>query len=195
MTQISNHISTLKQTAFIANKGRFDALNSTYRHVIICTNGFPLQGYSKGENIDEPINKVKLLIDVSYRLAKSGYLTNRGIEITFYRRSHIIDNDVPVLILRKSNYEILDPELALHLPFTEYLKSLYTEYLKGAKIDPRPAKRFDDLKDTEKIDFEVKRFDSIEDLNQHCSNLLNKKYERSLVIAHWHKCKEKGFRK
>lgn len=190
MTQISNHISTIKQSTFIANKGRFDAINSTYRHVIICNNGFPLQGYSKGENIDEPLNKVKLLIDVSYRLAKSGYLSDRGHEITFYKRGHIIDNDKPILILNKTKYEILDPELALHIPFTEYLKSLYTEYLKGAKIDPRPAKRFDDLKDTEKKDFEIRKYESLEALSKHCSKLLDKGYERSLVIAHWHKCKE-----
>ena len=63
------------------------------------------------------------------------------------------DNDLKVITFRPTTYEIHDPEILTNFPFMDYLKNLYGKFLKGENIDPRPAKRFDNLTDKEKEDF------------------------------------------
>ena len=74
-----------------ANKGKFDPINSTYRHEIYLRNGKVLTGYSKGLNVNEMPDKDRLIQVVIGRLYRNGYLHPKSVgyaqetnEIIFY---------------------------------------------------------------------------------------------------------------
>lgn len=181
-------MSEAKNT-FQNNFGKFESLESTYYHVITCRNGFLLKGFSKGKNLPEKSDKIALLIDYSFRLVKSGYITEKGIQIDFYQQNFFNDKSDLILTLKPTSYEIHNINFSLNFPFTNYLDLLYSKYLKGIEINLKPAKKFSDFNDVEKLDFKIQKF-TLNELNKKCQDLLNKGYHNSLVRAFWYKCKE-----
>lgn len=106
----------MRSTLFTSNQGKFDPVNSTYRHEIYLSNGKILTGYSKGLNLPELADKDTLIQRVTVRLFRNGYLhpQSKGKSketacIAFFT-NHPVDPELIVFLYPKT-YELATEEL------------------------------------------------------------------------------------
>lgn len=89
------------------NSGKFDPINSTYKHIIYLKNKIVLTGYSKGLSVNEPSDKIVLLQRVILRLSNSGYFQHdKTAKIEFYLKSFMNNQDELILTLTPDTFTL-----------------------------------------------------------------------------------------
>lgn len=160
----------MHKSLFENNHGKFDSVNSTYRHQIYLTNGKILTGYSKGLNLPELKDKDTLIQRVIVRLYRNGYLHINSVGtpketvcIHFYMNDPI-DNDW-IFTLFPNDYKVC-PEWLDKYTFINFLKRFYEQKRTGIE-------RKNLVKEPRQKDFlslSIK-FDTIESLTDYCHDL------------------------
>lgn len=122
---------------FDSNHGKFDSINSTYKHEIYLSNGKILTGYSKGLNLPELHDKDTLVQRVIRRLYGNGYLHKKSegtaketLYIHFYLNQAA--DDEWFLTLLPLDYQ-LSPEWINNEILVSFLKRFYEQVRSGVE--------------------------------------------------------------
>jgi hypothetical protein len=184
-----------KEAKKFPGAGRFDPLNSTYKHEIYLTNGKLLTGYSKGLFHSEPADKTILLERVIVRLIRNGYLapirTNR---IDFFLNNYLGGNDVLVVSLYPYHYSLGEHKEVIADPRTfQFLKKLYDAINKGELITKDLQHK--PVLSNEEIIFDIrkKRFQNDQELHEYIQKQLKNGCEEGTVMNFYYKYRLKWF--
>lgn len=195
-------MENIKLNKFTKNFNKWDKTYSTYRHKIYYNDGNFVDGYSKGENIDEPFDKTKLLMNVIGRLLNAGYLIHplkNTYKIEIYKRdlSKLKQNEEIVITLYPESYKYGNvAEITLNIVFSEFIKQTYKliedvhqgkqiNFKKDAKPKTAPQPNAANMFKYENI--------TRNDLHNRCVKLIEKGFERGRVEGYWFSMLEKGF--
>lgn len=186
---------------FSKNMGKWDKIYSTYRHKIFYNDGNSVDGYSKGENVDEPKDKTKLLMNIISRLLNNGYLVTpqrNCFKIEFYKRdfTQLKQNEEIVLTLypessQLGNYAPISCDPIFN-QFIKQIDKLRIDALNGNTINFAQAKptKTPQPKHT-KDDFDYTPT-TREQLLKKCTSLIERGFERGRVEGYWYSMLEKG---
>ncbi len=144
--------------------GKFDSINSTYKHEIILLNGKGLTGYSKGLLQNEPHDKTVLLEKVILRLINNGYLDGKKTKrIDFFLKSFLNNNDDLILSLEPLSYIVTNEDYILNARLNAFLKRLYMQLRQGKIVTKDLADKRIIVNEEEIFDLSKPRFkDTIE---------------------------------
>lgn len=120
---------------FKSQQGKWDPINSTYKHIIKLRNGKDLPGYSKGRGVPEMQDKDTLIQKIILRLYKNGYLSD--LSANTWRETHCIvfyKNDLihpeKMVTLYHDKY-VPEPEQIDNQMLLSFLKRFYVSKLRG----------------------------------------------------------------
>lgn len=172
--------------------GKWDRINSTYKHEIYLVNGKKLDGYSKGLLTNEMQDKTVLLETIIVRLFNKGYLDPlRSLQINFYFKSYLGDTDEEILILKPKEYRLKHQKLISNERIVRFLERFYKQINQGKIITK-------DLTDKPYRKNEVDLFSLSEKRFKNQSELLNWMLEKGKegapqgqLLNYFHKYTEK----
>jgi hypothetical protein len=172
--------------------GRFDSINSTYKHEIILKNEKILSGYSKGLLQNETPDKTVLLQKVILRLINNGYLkADRTLRIDFYLKSFLAGGDELILSLEPLSYVVIGDQFLMNERLNSFLKRLYMNLRQGKVVTK-------DLADKRKVIFEddifnlkKKIFDNENDLREYCIKKIKEGHEEQRAKHYFYSYKDK----
>jgi hypothetical protein len=115
--------------------GKWDRINSTYKHEIYLANGKKLDGYSKGLLTNEMQDKTVLLETIIVRLFNKGYLDpKRTLRIEFFFKAYLGDSNEIALLLRPTDYSLVHPKLITNERLVRFLQRFYDQMNRGKII-------------------------------------------------------------
>jgi hypothetical protein len=115
--------------------GKWDRINSTYKHEIFLKNGKKLDGYSKGLLTNEMQDKTVLLETIIVRLFNKGYLDpQRTSQIDFYFKSYLGDTNEIILSLKPLEYQVFHSKLITNERIVRFLSRFYDQIKRGKII-------------------------------------------------------------
>lgn len=174
--------------------GRFDSINSTYKHEIFLKNGKILTGYSKGLLQTEMADKTVLLEKVIIRLINNGYLDGSKVSrIDFYLKSFLNNNDNLILSLEPLSYVVTDEKYILNERLNSFLKKLYMQLRTGKIITQDIIHKRNLIFEQDIFSLKSKRFNDIDTLTDFCIKKVKDGYEESQVKLFFYKYKSKFF--
>ena len=141
---------------FNSQQGKWDPINSTYKHIIKLKNGKELPGYSKGRGVPEMQDKDTLIQKVIIRLFKNGYLNDLSANtwretnsIVFYMNDPIYPEKIATLYHDKY---VLEPEQIDNTTLISFLNRFYASKLSGKESknlvkEPRKSSYLDEKRE------------------------------------------------
>lgn len=172
--------------------GKFDSINSTYKHEIILKNGKTLTGYSKGLLQNEMPDKIVLLQKVILRLINNGYLDGqRTTRIDFYLKSFLANNDDLILSLDPISYTVTSDQFLLNERLTAFLKRLYSDLRQGKIITKDLADKRNVRNEDEIFNLRSKRFQNVDELTEFCIKKVKEGHAEGTVKGFFYKYKGK----
>lgn len=171
--------------------GKFDSINSTYKHEIILKNGKTLTGYSKGLLQNEMLDKTVLLEKVILRLINNGYLDGqKTIRIDFYLKSFLANNDDLILSIEPISYVVTNDNYILNERLNSFLKRLYQQLRQGKIVTKDLADKRNIKNEEEVFDLSKKRFNDEHELLEYAIKRVKEGYPEGNVKRYFYKYKQ-----
>lgn len=162
--------------------GKFDSINSTYKHEIILKNGTVLTGYSKGLLQNEMPDKTILLQKVILRLINKGYLDPRKtIRIDFYLKSFLQNNDDLILSLEPLSYALIGDQFIMNEKLNAFFKRLYMDLRQGKIVTKDLADKRNVIFEEDIFQLRSKRFDNEDQLREFCIKKIKEGHAEGIV--------------
>jgi hypothetical protein len=174
--------------------GRFDPVNSFYKHKIELVNGRDLTGYSKGLLQNEMPDKIVLLERVILRLYKNGYLAyNKTARICFYLNETITSSSQElILILYPNKYEMGENrDFKNDLRLGTFLSRLYDQIKNGTIITKSLSHKPTSAKEKDLFDIRKHSFTNEMELHKYCLQRTRDGHADDLVLNFYSAYKEK----
>lgn len=171
--------------------GKFDSINSTYKHEILLHNGFVLTGYSKGLLSKEPQDKTVVLIKVILRLYNSGYL-DKSVRIDFHLKDFLNASHELVLTLYPRSYSFgNNQKYTLNTKLNTFLNKFYMQ-VKTGTVDTKSLIPTKIIQTEEEIfSLQRRRFNSEPELLEFIIKKKAEGYEDGLIMRFFYKYRER----
>lgn len=173
--------------------GKFDPINSTYKHEIYLKNGKVLTGYSKGMLQNEMIDKTVLLEKVILRLVNNGYLQKERTErIDFYKKEFLQTDEI-ILSLEPHSYVVTHDKYILDQRLNTFLKRLYESLKSGQIITKDLVDKRSVYKEEDIFKMQSGRFANIDSLKEYCFKLIQSGIVEGHVRTFFYKYSQQYF--
>lgn len=172
--------------------GKFDSVNSTYKHQIYLTNGKKLSGYSKALLYPEMQDKIVLLERMILRLFNSGYFDPlRTYKIEYYKKEFMKPDEL-IFTLYPTEISYADnPDFISDKRLNAFFKKFY-DSIEAQKIVTKDIthnaiyKKVDDI-----LTLDYKRFKTERELLDFIGKKLIEGLEHGSVMNFFFKYKER----
>jgi hypothetical protein len=174
--------------------GRFDPINSTYKHKIELVNGRDLTGYSKGLLQNEMVDKIVLLERVILRLYHNGYLNyNKTAQINFYLNETLTASSQElILILRPNSYEFgVNRDYINDLRLGTFLSRMYEQIKHGVIVTKSLSHKSGNPKEQYLFDVRKTQFNNEMELHKYILARAREGWPDDVVTNFFVKAKEK----
>lgn len=168
--------------------GRFDPINSSFKHRIHLQNGKELTGYSKSLLFPETPDKTVLLERVIVRLINNGYLQpDRTKYIEFFLNTPLLPTEQRVITLFPDRYIIGDVQQYIqdHRLYT-FITRMYDQIRKG-EIVTKSLQHKATVTASNLFDTSRKRFNTEEELHGFVVKQLQSGHPNGQVLNFYHK--------
>lgn len=169
-------------------QGRFDSVNSTFKHVIYLRNGYTLFGYSKGLLTAEAPDKVILLERIIIRLYNKDYFnTERVQSIEYFLNEPLKNEQEKILTLYPKGFEFHNVEryttdIRLKTFLTRFYDQIKTGVLITKSLQHKPS---DKVNNTGMYDYKKKVFQSKDLLHNFVIKEIQRGIEASQVMHYY----------
>lgn len=176
--------------------GRFDSINSTYKHKITLDNNYELVGYSKSLLSREAPDKIVLLEKMILRLIKGGYLFgktkshgNKTLSIEYFLNGNYQGvPDEKIITLKPDLFIIHNDEYLEDIRLNTFFNRIYTQAKQGNIITKSVVHK---SKEDKSFDLTKRRFKNEPELYNFMQLKLREGYPFGEVMNFYHKYKEK----
>lgn len=171
--------------------GKFDPINSTYKHEIYLTTGRKLTGYSKSLLFPEMQDKIVLLERVILRLFNNGYLS-KSDKIEFYLKNLTTTDDL-ILTLFPTSYTFGNnaTQLIFNERFNQFIEKFYLG-IKSKNMVTKDLTHYPITKEQEQIfSLDYKRFKTERELINFITQKQKEGHEREYCMHFYRAYKEK----
>jgi hypothetical protein len=166
--------------------GRFDSVNSTFKHVIHLQNGYQLVGYSKGLLTAEASDKVVLLERIIIRLYNNDYFNpTRTKCIEYFLNDPLSKEKQHVITLYPDRYDIGKIErYTTDIRLKTFLERFYTQIRNGVIITKSLQHKVQS-NNTGMYDYKAKKFRDKESLHDFIIKEIQRGIESSQVMHYY----------
>lgn len=180
--------------------GRFDSINSTYRHKIFLSNGRELTGYSKSLLTREATDKTVLLEKAIVRLVNKGYLFGKTqkygdttFRIEFYLNGQYTGTpDELIFILMPDTYIFGNNEdFVTNIRLNTFFKRLYEQVKKGELVTKSLCHKSGNFTEENLFDVTKKRFLTEPALYTFMQNMIKDGHAFGLVMNFYNNYKKR----
>ncbi len=172
--------------------GKFDPINSTYKHEIFLTNGRKLTGYSKSLFYAEMQDKTVLLESIILRLFNNGYFDPKRMQKIEYYRKEFMKPDELIFILtptdlRMGNNDSIIEDQRLQTFLSNFYKQIHAGNVVTKDIkDPAKHQNVDDIMTVTRRIFKNER-----ELLEFVTKKIAEGIPQGVCMDYFHKYKEK----
>jgi hypothetical protein len=170
---------------FFPGQGKWDPINSTYRHDIILLNGYKITGYSKGLLHSEMQDKIVLLQRIILRLYKSDkqyFSPKKLLRIEFYKRD-LLHEDELIFILGPDSFQFGNSEhFIMNESLNQFLVKFYKAIKEGKIISKELFNKPKYQTEADAFSLKHKRFLTEPDTLEYCFKKIREGFPEGLVM-------------